>query len=119
MMDFNLHIPANAILGMTLLALLSGDLRFATERYWVTPRLSVKTLVTLALAAGVAYLSYQDWRRTNECVWLARAKRLPDFSPERAAALDTAFEFEPMNPETTYNLGEICRMQSFEGGRKL
>jgi tetratricopeptide (TPR) repeat protein len=77
----------------------------------------VKTLVTLALAAGVAYLSYQDWRRTHECVWLARAERLPDFSPERAAALETAFEFEPMNPETAHDLGEIFRIQSFEGGQ--
>ena len=33
--DFNLHIPANAILGVTLLALLSSNLRFATERYWL------------------------------------------------------------------------------------
>jgi O-antigen ligase len=117
LVDFNLHIPANAILGVTLLALLSSNLRFATERCWVTLRLPVKTLVTLALAAGVVYLSYQDWRRTHECVWLARAKQLPDFSPERAAALETAFGFEPMNPETAYDLGEIFRMQSFEGGR--
>jgi tetratricopeptide (TPR) repeat protein len=115
--DFNLHIPANAILGMTLLALLSGNLRFATERYRVTPRLPLKMLVTLALATGMLYLSYQDWRRTNECIWLARAERLPDFSTERAAALETAFGFEPMNPETAYDLGEILRAQSFEGGK--
>ena len=31
LVDFNLHIPANAILGVTLLALLSTYLRFATE----------------------------------------------------------------------------------------
>ena len=117
LVDFNLHIPANAILGVTLLALLSSNLRFATERHWVTPRLSVKMLVTLALAAGVAYLSHQEWRRTNECVRLARAERLPALSPERATALETAFEFEPMNPETTHDLGEIIRRQSFEGGR--
>jgi hypothetical protein len=33
--DFNLHIPANAILGVTLLALLSSNLRFATVTGWV------------------------------------------------------------------------------------
>ena len=37
--DFNLHIPANAILGVTLLALLSSNLRFATERFWLNLRL--------------------------------------------------------------------------------
>ena len=55
--DFNLHIPANAVLGVTLLALLSSNLRFATERYWQGARLPVKILATLALVTGVAYLS--------------------------------------------------------------
>ena len=85
--DFNLHIPANAILGVTLLALLSSNLRFATERYWLGARLPVKILATLALVAGVAYLSCQGWRRGHEAVWLARAEQLPNFSPERAAGL--------------------------------
>ena len=57
LVDFNLHIPANAILGVTLLALLSSNLRFATERYWLTAGLPVKTLMTLALTMGVVYLS--------------------------------------------------------------
>ncbi len=32
--DFNMQIPANAILAVALMALLSSHLRFATERYW-------------------------------------------------------------------------------------
>ncbi|MGA9777831.1 MAG: O-antigen ligase family protein, partial [Verrucomicrobiia bacterium] len=56
LVDFNLHVPANAILGVTLLALLSSNLRFATERYWLTARLPLKTLTTLVLIAGGAYL---------------------------------------------------------------
>ena len=115
--DFNLHIPANAILGVTLLALLSSNLRFATERYWLGARLPVKMLATLALVAGVAYLSCQGWRRGHEAVWLARAEPLPNFSTQRAAALNTAFEFEPMNFETAYNIGECFRTQSFDGGQ--
>jgi O-antigen ligase len=115
--DFNLHIPANAILGVTLLALLSGNLRFATERYWVGVRLPVKVLATLTLIAGVAYLSCQGWRRGREAAWLARAKPLPNFSPERAEAWKKAFEVEPMNFETAYNIGEAYRVQSFDGGQ--
>jgi O-antigen ligase len=115
--DFNLHIPANAILGVTLLALLSSNLRFATERYWLGARLPVKMPVTLALVAGVAYLSCQGWRRGHEAVWLARAEQLPNFSTQRAAALNTAFEFEPMDFETAYNIGECFRTQSFDGGQ--
>ncbi len=115
--DFNLHIPANAILGVTLLALLSSNLRFATERYWLGLRLPVKMIATLALVAGVAYLSCQNWRRGHEAVCLARAEQSPNFSTQRAAALNTAFGFEPMNFETAYNIGECFRTQSFDGGQ--
>lgn len=117
MVDFNLHIPANAILGVTLLALLSSNLRFATERHWLGARLPVKMLATLVLVAGVAYLGGQAWRRGQEAVWLAQAELLPNFSTQRAAALNTAFEFEPMNFETAYNIGECFRTQSFDGGQ--
>jgi O-antigen ligase len=115
--DFNLHIPANAILGVTLLALLSSNLRFATERHWLGARRPVKMIATLALVAGVAYLSCQGWRHGHEAVWLARAEQSPNFSTQRAAALNTAFEFEPMNFETAYNIGECFRTQSFDGGQ--
>jgi hypothetical protein len=115
--DFNLHIPANAILGVTLLALLSSNLRFATDRHWLGARRSVKMLATLALVAGVMYLSCQGWRRGREAAWLAQAESLPNFSPERTAAWKKAFDVEPMNFETAYNLGECFRTQSFDGGQ--
>lgn len=114
--DFNLHIPANAILGVTLLALLSSNLRFATESYWLNIRLPVKILVTAALAAGIAYLSCQEWRRSHEQFWLARAEQTPVPVPDRAEALEKAFAAEPMNFETAYNIGEAYRIQSFAGG---
>ena len=115
--DFNLHIPANAILGVTLLALLSSNLRLATERHWLGARLPIKVLATLALVAGVGYLSCQGWRRGREAAWLAQAEQLPNFSPERAAAWKKAFDVEPMNFETAYNIGECFRTQSFDGGQ--
>lgn len=117
MVDFNLHIPANAILGVTLLALLSGNLRFATERHWLGARLPVKMLATLVLVAGVAYLGCQGWRRGQEAVWLARAEQSPVYSPAQAANLKKAFDVELMNFETAYNIGEAYRVQSFDGGQ--
>jgi hypothetical protein len=117
MVDFNLHIPANAILGVTLLALLSSNLRFATERHWLGARLPVKMLATLVLVAGVAYLSGQGWRRGQEAVWLARAEQSPVYSPAQAANLKKAFDVELMNFETAYNIGEAYRVQSFDGGQ--
>ena len=114
--DFNLHIPANAILGVTLLALLSGNLRFATENFWLNLRLPVKILATLFLATGIAYLSWQENRRAHEQSWLDRAEQLPNFSPELAAALEKAFAAEPENFATSYAIGECYRTQSFDGG---
>jgi tetratricopeptide (TPR) repeat protein len=71
----------------------------------------------LALVTGVAYLSCQGWHRAREAAWLARAEPLPNFSPERAAAWKQAFDVEPMNFETAYNIGEAYRVQSFDGGQ--
>jgi tetratricopeptide (TPR) repeat protein len=97
--------------------LLSSNLRFATEHHWLGARLPVKMLATLALVAGVAYLGCQGWRRGREAAWQAQAEQLPNFSPERAAAWKKAFDAEPMNFETAYNIGEACRVQSFDGGQ--
>ena len=115
--DFNLHIPANALLGVTLLALLSSNLRFATEKFWLNLRRPAKMVATFALTMGIAYLGWQEFRRGRETLWLARAEQLPNFSPERAAALEKAFAAEPQNFMTAYNLGECYRTQSFDGGQ--
>jgi tetratricopeptide (TPR) repeat protein len=100
-----------------LLALLSSNLRFATERYWLAMGLPVKTLVTLMLLAGVVYLGRQEWRGSREQLWLIRAYQLPDFSSTRTAVLIKAFDAEPMNFETAYDIGEAYRLQSFKGGQ--
>jgi O-antigen ligase len=113
--DFNLHVPANAILGVTLLALLTSNLRFATERYWLNARLPVKMLATVALAAGVAYLGWQGWRRGHEWVWLQRAQSPPLLVLDQAALLEKAFAAEPENFETAHSIGEAYYIQSSVG----
>ncbi|HUB86681.1 MAG TPA: O-antigen ligase family protein [Verrucomicrobiae bacterium] len=119
--DFNLHIPANAILGVTLLALLSSNVRFASENYWLRLRSPLKILATVVLVAGIVYLGWQDWRRKNENFWLMRADALntlqPDYLPARAAMLEKAFAAEPENFETAYDIGECYRKESFIGGQ--
>jgi O-antigen ligase len=115
--DFNLHIPANAILGVVFLALLTSNLRFATERYWWNVRLPLKLVMTGALTAGLVYLGGQEIRRAQETFWLARAGQLPLFSTERTAAFEKAFAAEPQNFETAYAIGECYRLQSFEGAK--
>lgn len=113
--DFNLHIPANAILGVTLLALLTSNVRFATERYWWNMRPPLKMLATLLLAGGMAYLGWQGWRRGVESHWLGRADAPGLTVLDRAAILEKAFAAEPENFETAYDIGHAYFIQSSAG----
>ena len=117
-MDFNLHIPANALVGVTLLALVASNARFATERFWFRPGGTLKVVLATALGAVVVYFSAQAWRLGGEAHWLAQAEAQPVFSPERAAMLDKAFACEPKNFATAYEIGECLRNQSLNGGGK-
>jgi O-antigen ligase len=114
--DFNLHIPANAILATMLMALLSSQLRFTSERYWTKVGSWTRVVATLMLLAGAGYLSGQAWRHGREYVWLERASRVPEYSPAQAELLGRAFQAEPKNGDTAYALGEAFRVQSLAGG---
>jgi O-antigen ligase len=105
--DFNLHIPANAIVAVTLIAILSACLRFATERYWVTARVWMKALLSAALLAGIVCLSWQGARRAHETIWLRRAQAAKPLSAERLFALQQAFRVEPHNAQTAFDIGEL------------
>ncbi len=115
-MDFNLHIPANALVGVTLLALLASNLRFATTRHWFRIGMPVKWTLTIALLATATAFAADEWRRGHETFWLARAEQQELFSPEKAAVLEKAFACEPQNFQTAYEIGECFRTQSFQGG---
>jgi O-antigen ligase len=114
--DFNMHIPANAIVTVTLMALLSSHLRFATERYWTRAGVVLKVAATAVLMAGGVYLGMQGWRHANEVRYLRQADAAPNFSPPKIALLKKAYAVEPMNPETTLDIGEAYRIESAEGG---
>jgi O-antigen ligase len=115
--DFNMHIPANAILAITLMALLSSHLRFATERYWTGANTALKVLATVVLLAGIACLGQQARQHGLEYAALKSAWRAPRFSPGRVKWLKKAFEIDPKNAETAYNIGEAYRIQSQAGGQ--
>jgi len=114
LVDFILHVPADALVAVTLLAFLSSSLRFATGRCWYNLRLPVKTAATVVLAAGMGYLGWQEYRLGHEAAWLARANQIGRYSPARARALQTALAYEPMNSVTAYELGECHRVIGFE-----
>ena len=114
--DFNLHVPANALIAVVLLALVTSNIRFATEKYWLRPKSGGKLGLTATLLAVVIFFAGQEWRRANEARWLSAAKQEDFYSPERAAMLTQAFASEPKNFQTVHDLGECFRNKSFEGG---
>jgi O-antigen ligase len=116
--DFNMHIPANAILATTWAALLSSQLRFATDRWWHNSRLWSRALASIILASGMIYLAQQTWRSRSELVWLKRAAKAPRNSPEQARLLNEAFRAEPMNFETAYRAAEAWRHLSQFGAEE-
>jgi len=117
MMDFNLHIPANALIAVTLLGLLASNLRFATEQYWVRAGVPLKVSLAGLLGIMAVLLLVQEWRQGRETYWQAKAEREGNFSPERAAALEKAFAAEPKNFQTAYDIGECYRTEGLEGGK--
>ena len=115
LVDFNMYIPANALLAVTLMAMVSSHLRFATEQYWVTARAWTKVAGTAVLAAGLGYLAWQSFRHTAENLWLARAARAENVSLSQAQLLEKAFAAEPMNGATACAIGDVYLLQSAEG----
>jgi O-antigen ligase len=112
--DFNMQIPANAILAITLMALLTSHMRFVTERYWVKAGWIGKPLLTLACLAGAVYLGWQGTQRGREHVLLQQAGQAEDL-PGKIGALKAAHRIEPNNFETTYEIGETLRLASWQG----
>jgi len=116
LVDFNLHIPANAMTGIVIMGVLASNIRFSTKRYWVRAGLPVQLAATGAIMVLAGYCSWQGWRHAEEAAWTAHAETLPNYSNEQAAALQKALAYEPMNFEIAYNIGECFRTQSLDGG---
>lgn len=119
LVDFNMQIPANAILVVTLIALLTGHLRFTTDKYWLSANVVSKALISLLLVGAIGFFIQQTFRLGSEYVWLERASIQPGFSDEKIAVLEKAYAAEPKNSDTTFNIGECYRTQSFEGGHEF
>lgn len=113
--DFNLHIPANAILAVTLMALLSSQWRFATERYWFTAGPKLKAMAYFSLGLGVLVLGVAGLRAAREQYWLTKAEPTLVYSYARIAALTNAFEADSKNFDTAYAIAECYLRKSKDG----
>jgi hypothetical protein len=115
LVDFNLHITANAFAGIVVLALVASNIRFSTKRYWVRINRPLQWASTLILAGLAAYFCIQIARRGGEMIWTSRAEHKTAFSPEQIQDLQKAFACEPKNDQTVYNIGECFWAQSLNG----
>ncbi len=116
MSDYNMHIPANALLVVVWLAGLSSQIRYVSHRAWVTSPLLVRGAGSVALVACAGYLLWQGQIGAREYVWLDRARRAESNSDEQVQARLAAFEVDPMNFDTAYDIGEAYRLRSWLGG---
>lgn len=113
--DFNMQIPANAILAVALMALLNSQLRFSTDRYWVSLPTVTAMIVTGVLVSGIGVFGVLGIRAGRESYWLRKAEAASYRSPEQRSFYERAYAAEPKNFETTQAIGETYRLQSWEG----
>ena len=115
LLDFNLHIAANAFTGIVVLGLVASNLRFATKRYWVRIGLPLQCALTVVVVGFMTYFAVQMWESGGEMVWTSRADRMEAFSAGQAQALEKARTYEPKNDQASFNIGECYWAQSLNG----
>lgn len=112
--DFNFHIPANALAAVVLMALLAAHGRFATSSYHVPAGLAGRLAVTVIGLVGAVWLAHRSTLRGFEAVWLAQAYSSKATLGQQAELLRRAHAWVPTNPRTVFGLGEVLRVQAFE-----
>ncbi len=139
--DFDMQIPACAIVAITFMALLTAQRRFATERYWKNPAVFGKFLVFCVAGGAMVFLSLREARNGRETYWLWQGALLrrdweaqsailaksPDSTQaskaiakiwdEELAALTKAYDADPSNFQTSFTLGQYYWTLSRQGGR--
>jgi hypothetical protein len=112
--DFNMHLPANALVAVTLMAILASHLRFATERFWINPGVFGRILASLLLLGAGAYFVWQ-LSRLGPQTWTISQYFQPLTFEQRVDLLQRAYAFEPGNSAVTIEIGEVLRKKGFEG----
>ena len=109
--DFNLHIPSNAILASTIAALLTSFIRFATESYWIPIKITLRLSLSIFICGMAGLMIHQSIVQLRELQSLNAAQQAKSF-PEQIAQLELAMKREPNNHETAASIGEIYRIKA-------
>jgi tetratricopeptide (TPR) repeat protein len=104
-----MHIPANAIAAVALMAVLTIHLRFATERFWVNPGWTGRVAATLLLMAIGWMIAPRIQAMRAHDILIRKANSLPYESTDRMAALKEAYQKDPMDPQTVIDIMELYR----------
>lgn len=110
--DFNMHIPANAAIAVTLMAILASHIRYATERFWLNPKIIGRLVGTAVLIAAGGYMGQQFWKVGSQTKALAQYSEQLPFE-ERVAHLKRAYAIDPMNSGITIQIGELLRQRGW------
>jgi len=111
--DFNMQIPANALLAVTLLAWVTSYLRFASSAYWLRLGPLHRITLTLVLRGAVGFLGFLSQRNIVEARWLGVAGGEKRNTDKRLEALQIATAIEPNNFETHQAIAESLRQNAF------
>jgi len=114
--DFDMHLPANALTAVTLMALLTAHWRFGTEGYWANPRRLGKALLAVTALGAAGFLTLAGWRSGLEFHWLEKAALEKTSLDQQAADFQKARQYEPLNSFSLYELGDCYLTRAFDGG---
>ncbi|MGC8742977.1 MAG: O-antigen ligase family protein [Verrucomicrobiia bacterium] len=112
--DFNMHIPANAIIAVTFVALLTAYWRYTTEECWIMLTRTGRAVALVCIVLVAAIITLSGARRYKEETFLKLANESLS-EKETIQNLINAYKVEPNNSETSYNIGELLRLRSWEG----
>jgi O-antigen ligase len=112
--DFNMHIPANAITAVTLIAIVVSYWRFATERYWLNPGVLGRLFLTLVIGGTGGYLAWQVTKVGSQTYLLGKFG-VPMTFEESLDLFERAHRADPKNGLVTLAAGELIRKKGWEG----
>lgn len=116
--DFILHIPALGLVVATVASMLASTVRFASERWWHTPRWWSRIPVTLVCGAALVFLVPVAFQGFLEGLHLNQAALQGRISPRLLGELKAAAAVVADNPRTSFEVGENLRRLSFAGEKE-
>ncbi len=113
--EFLLHIPAIAIELAIVGGVLMSNIRFATERFWLTPNWASRLLASAVVLGSLAWWVPEVYKLAVEDRHLMAVSRSSVIDGNYLHHLQSAMEIEPGNPRSRYILGENYRQLSWQG----